>query len=246
VPDEGFSESRPVRLFRQCTRHHVAGTPWWQALPPVQELLRVAVAAGTASYYPSRAFKEGKRLPRSPPVEFRTSGPRPSGSGTPPAHRNAPAPGASTRPPRPRERNAASTRARSDMGGPGVDLPCTVCAHPITSDQVEYEVQFARDGGHRGLDRFHLHLRCFPSGSWRGPRSRKDAAQLDDGPGDRRVRQLAGFFIANGLWGARLVRAGPGTGSRCASTANRATSDRWRWRAGALSAGCFDRRSSFP
>jgi hypothetical protein len=46
-------------------------------------------------------------------------------------------------------------------GGPGVDLPCTVCARPITSDQVEYEVQFARDGGNPGLDRFHLHLRCF-------------------------------------------------------------------------------------
>jgi hypothetical protein len=46
-------------------------------------------------------------------------------------------------------------------GGPGVDVPCTVCAHPITSDQVEYEVQFARDGGNPGLDRFHFHMRCF-------------------------------------------------------------------------------------
>jgi hypothetical protein len=46
-------------------------------------------------------------------------------------------------------------------GGPGIDVPCNVCGHPITSDQVEYEVQFALDGGNPGWDRFHLHLRCF-------------------------------------------------------------------------------------
>jgi hypothetical protein len=36
-----------------------------------------------------------------------------------------------------------------------------VCEKPITRDQVEYEIQFAHDGDHPGLDKFHLHLRCF-------------------------------------------------------------------------------------
>jgi hypothetical protein len=46
-------------------------------------------------------------------------------------------------------------------GGPGIGAPCAVCGHSVAPDQVEYEVQFARDGGSPGLDRFHLHLRCF-------------------------------------------------------------------------------------
>ena len=46
-------------------------------------------------------------------------------------------------------------------GGPGVGAMCTVCEQPVTPDQMEYEVQFARDGNNPGLDRFHLHIRCF-------------------------------------------------------------------------------------
>jgi hypothetical protein len=45
--------------------------------------------------------------------------------------------------------------------GPGIGAACAVCGHAVTPDQVEYEVQFARDGGSPELDRFHLHLRCF-------------------------------------------------------------------------------------
>jgi len=26
---------------------------------------------------------------------------------------------------------------------------------------MEFEIEFARDGGNPGLDRFHIHLRCF-------------------------------------------------------------------------------------
>jgi hypothetical protein len=46
-------------------------------------------------------------------------------------------------------------------GGPGGGAPCAVCDQPITSEQVEYEVQFAHDGATPGLDKLHLHLRCF-------------------------------------------------------------------------------------
>ena len=46
-------------------------------------------------------------------------------------------------------------------GGIGVDMTCTICGHRIPRDQMEYELQFSHDGANPGLDRFHLHLRCF-------------------------------------------------------------------------------------
>ena len=46
-------------------------------------------------------------------------------------------------------------------GGPGVGAPCAVCEKPVTRDELEYEVQFAHDGASPGLDKYHLHLRCF-------------------------------------------------------------------------------------
>ena len=42
-------------------------------------------------------------------------------------------------------------------GGPGVGAPCAVCELPVTKDEKEFEIQFARDG----LDKFHVHIRCF-------------------------------------------------------------------------------------
>jgi hypothetical protein len=46
-------------------------------------------------------------------------------------------------------------------GGPGVGAPCIVCELPVTKDQLEFEIQFARDGDNPGLDKFHIHIRCF-------------------------------------------------------------------------------------
>ena len=46
-------------------------------------------------------------------------------------------------------------------GGPGVGALCAVCGHAVTRDQVEFEIQFARDGDNPGLDKFHVHIRCF-------------------------------------------------------------------------------------
>ena len=31
-------------------------------------------------------------------------------------------------------------------GGPGVGAECAVCGLPVTKDQMEFEIQFARDG----------------------------------------------------------------------------------------------------
>ena len=48
-------------------------------------------------------------------------------------------------------------------GGPGVGAPCTICELPVRSTEMEFEIQFARDGGtpQAGLDKYHVHIRCF-------------------------------------------------------------------------------------
>jgi hypothetical protein len=32
---------------------------------------------------------------------------------------------------------------------------------PVTKNELELEIQFARDGDNPGLDKFHVHIRCF-------------------------------------------------------------------------------------
>jgi hypothetical protein len=46
-------------------------------------------------------------------------------------------------------------------GGPGVGATCSICDLPVTKDDMEFEIQFARDGDNPGLDKFHVHVRCF-------------------------------------------------------------------------------------
>ena len=46
-------------------------------------------------------------------------------------------------------------------GGPGVGALCAVCELPVTRQQLEFEIQFARDGDNPGLDKYHVHTRCF-------------------------------------------------------------------------------------
>jgi hypothetical protein len=57
-------------------------------------------------------------------------------------------------------------------GGPGVGALCAVCEKPVTRDELEYEVQFAHDGESPGLDKYHLHLRCFAV--WELERTKSD------------------------------------------------------------------------
>ena len=55
-------------------------------------------------------------------------------------------------------------------GGPGVGAVSAVCERPVTKDQLEFEIQFARDGDNPGLDKFHVHIRCFAA--WEFERSK--------------------------------------------------------------------------
>jgi len=46
-------------------------------------------------------------------------------------------------------------------GGPGVGAPCVVCDCPVEKSEMEFEIQYARDGGIPHLDVFHVHSRCY-------------------------------------------------------------------------------------
>ena len=54
-----------------------------------------------------------------------------------------------------------SRRPDRTWGGPGVGAICSICGLPVRSSEMEFEIQFARDGDSPGLDKYHLHIRCF-------------------------------------------------------------------------------------
>lgn len=70
--------------------------------------------------------------------------------------------------PRPREQARAAIRSGKlpsrapdrTWGGPGVGAKCSVCGRHVT-DELEFQIEFARDGDNPGLDRYHVHIRCF-------------------------------------------------------------------------------------
>jgi hypothetical protein len=64
-------------------------------------------------------------------------------------------------------------RADRTWGGPGVGAECAVCELPVTKDQMEFEIEFARDGDTPGLDKFHVHVRCFAAWEFERARARR-------------------------------------------------------------------------
>jgi hypothetical protein len=60
-------------------------------------------------------------------------------------------------------------------GGNGVGAACSVCELPVSKTELELEIQFAHDGSVPGLDKYHVHVRCFAvwelerknAGEWR-------------------------------------------------------------------------------
>ena len=46
-------------------------------------------------------------------------------------------------------------------GGRGVGAPCSVCELLVSTDQAEIEIEFAHDGSAPGLEKHHVHPRCF-------------------------------------------------------------------------------------
>jgi hypothetical protein len=46
-------------------------------------------------------------------------------------------------------------------GGPGVGALCVICDLPVRPTEMEFEIQFQRNGENPGLDKYHVHIRCF-------------------------------------------------------------------------------------
>lgn len=42
-----------------------------------------------------------------------------------------------------------------------IGAACTICDLPVTKQEMEFEMEFAPDGDNPGLDKYHVHIRCF-------------------------------------------------------------------------------------
>lgn len=85
-------------------------------------------------------------------------------------------------------RSAALPKRRPDgiWGGPGAGACCTICGAGVSRDEVELEIEFARDDG-PGVDRYHVHVRCFAA--WEAELRKAEAARacrLLPGTGEKR------------------------------------------------------------
>jgi hypothetical protein len=46
-------------------------------------------------------------------------------------------------------------------GGPGLGASCAICGSPAMRGELEFEIEFVRNGTGSGADRHHVHLECF-------------------------------------------------------------------------------------
>jgi len=46
-------------------------------------------------------------------------------------------------------------------GGSGVGADCAICDVPVKPDELELEIEYARDGNDDTVDNYHVHVRCF-------------------------------------------------------------------------------------
>jgi hypothetical protein len=54
-------------------------------------------------------------------------------------------------------------RRRPDgtWAGPGTGDECAICGIAVRREEVEFEIEFAREGGPPAVDRYRVHTRCF-------------------------------------------------------------------------------------
>jgi hypothetical protein len=62
---------------------------------------------------------------------------------------------------RPAKRSALKSCHPADPTVCGIGELCVICGETIKRDQLELEIQFARDGAGSDVDTFHVHIRCF-------------------------------------------------------------------------------------
>jgi hypothetical protein len=45
-------------------------------------------------------------------------------------------------------------------GGPSDGADCAICGARVSPDELDFEIEFFRDGGADGVDRHHVHIHC--------------------------------------------------------------------------------------
>lgn len=54
-----------------------------------------------------------------------------------------------------------SRRPDRMWGGPGVGNDCAICGVPVKPCEVEFEIEFARNGDDTGPHSYSVHIRCY-------------------------------------------------------------------------------------
>jgi hypothetical protein len=73
-----------------------------------------------------------------------------------------------------RSRRLPAQAPNRTFGGHGSDVTCAICGELVTRTQMEIEIEFNRHGTTPGLDRYHLHTKCFSA--WESERKKVDGA----------------------------------------------------------------------
>lgn len=73
-------------------------------------------------------------------------------------------------------RKPPARAADRTWGGPGEGLEYAVCQRPVTKSEMELEIQFAHDGDSPGIDKYHVHVRCFAA--WEFERDKPPASGI--------------------------------------------------------------------
>lgn len=59
-----------------------------------------------------------------------------------------------------RGRTLPNRRPDRMWGGPGAGVECAICRASVTADEVEFEIEFARNDNDAGFDTYHVHVHC--------------------------------------------------------------------------------------
>ena len=57
----------------------------------------------------------------------------------------------------------------------GAGADCIICNATLKPDEIEFEIEFVGNGNKAGLDKYHVHLRCFAA--WELERDNLDLAR---------------------------------------------------------------------
>jgi hypothetical protein len=107
-----------------------------------------------------------------------------------------------------------------------------VCEKPVTKDELEGEIEFAREVVPE-LDNFHVHVRCFAA--WGSSARRRDVKPAEELRRYLRVRLADGrLFAARGMDTVRQEQAG-----HVISVSGQLRQPRWSIKSSAL--GCWIR-----